>query len=139
MRSIKALFVSIAEVQLAMGNPFAKLVAWIAIAGQQIVPVFSMLRKYSDLKSSALGASVLIAGVIAILATRNANMRILSSEELPAVRLKATVILIVSTLIFVGVAKISPELSLLAYFIFAFSPIDKVFRPSSGDENFKVN
>jgi hypothetical protein len=128
MHAIRALFVAIAGIQVAMDNPFPRLVAWIALIGQLIVPVLSMMQKYDHHEPNTIVLSTVMASLVVVLTTKSATLQKLSAEELPRIKMRVALILLLSTLVFVGLAKVSPELSIAAYLVFAFSPLKKMLR-----------
>jgi hypothetical protein len=125
MNAIRALFVAIAGIQVAMSNPFPRLVAWIALTGQLVVPILSVMRKHGVQGANLIVLSAIIAGLTVVLATRSVALQPLLEEKMPKIKMKVFSVLLLSTLIFVGLARVSPEISIVAYLVFAFLPIKK--------------
>lgn len=126
MRAIRELSVAIAGLQVAAGNPFPRLVAWIALAGQLVVPVLSVMEKYIIQGVNVVISAAVISGAVVLPIVRATEIQLFSSVELPRVKLRVFFVLISTTLIFVGIARVSPELSVLTYVIFALLPIKRV-------------
>lgn len=126
MHAIRALFVAIAGIQAAIGNPFPRLVAWIALAGQLVVPILSVMRKHSVQGANLVVLSAIIAGLTVVLATGSVALQPLLEEKMAKIKMKVFSVLLLSTLIFIGLARVAPEISIIAYLVFAFLPMKKV-------------
>jgi hypothetical protein len=131
MQAIRTLFVAIAGIQMAMDNPFPRLVAWVALAGQLVVPVLSMLQKYWQQGQNIFVISAAISSAVVILSTSSVTLQPLPAAEVPAIKMKAFLALILSTLAFIGISRLSAELAIAAYLVFALSPLKKLLKVES--------
>lgn len=126
MRAIKTLFAAITGIQTAAGNSLPKLVAWVVLCGQLCVPVYCVVEKYIHQEQKTFAVSAIISIAVVLFSTASISIPVIPAGKLLSLKLKGALILFASTLLFAGIARLSPELSLAAYFLFAFLPLQKV-------------
>lgn len=130
MLAIKSLYVALASIQTERGNPYPRIAILIGLAGQLIVPVFSVFDRYASHVSR--GVALLVAGLLSLFVI-NIVVRSLPEKNLlfivnTALKVKVFACLLIPTLFFVFVARKSPEASIFLYFLYSILPLKSLLR-----------
>lgn len=121
------MFVGIASIQKSMGVSAPQVVAWIALACHMLVPIVTMGLKYfpEAPKEVIISASTVIALSLVFFVAGSAKkyeMRIEGNKE----KDKLLAVFLVSIFLVIGVARYSPELSVVSYLIFCLIPLKRL-------------
>lgn len=129
MLALKSMFVGITSIQRSMGVSSPQVVAWIALAGHMLAPIATMGLKYfpDAPKWLVFSASAVAALSLVILATGQAKkyeMKVDGNKE----KDKLLAVFLVSIFLVIGIARYSPELSVVSYFVFCLVPLQRLIR-----------
>lgn len=128
MNAIRSMFVALTSIQAKGGNPYPQISVSIALVGQIFIPVLAVLQKYIYWLPSVqiLFLSISSSFLIVWLAVRSAAGFRMIFEGGMSLRMKVFAALIFPALVFVFVARASPEGALLLYAFYSILPLGKI-------------